>query len=92
MSIQIFTVSGVLVRTITKAELGNIHVGLNKTDFAWDGTDEFGDRMANGVYLYRVVTRRANGEAFEILDDSENGGKNIERYFQNGFGKMYMMR
>jgi Peptidase family C25 len=92
MTIQIFTVTGVLVRTITKAELGNIHVGLNKTDFAWDGTDEHGDRMANGVYLYRVITKRSNGEAFDILNDTENGGKNIEQYFQNGFGKMYMMR
>ncbi len=36
-------------------ELGPLHIGSNITDYAWDGTDEFGDQLANGTYLYRVV-------------------------------------
>jgi flagellar hook assembly protein FlgD len=94
MTIQIFTVTGQLVRTITKAELGAIHIGLNRTEFAWDGTDEYGDRLANGVYLYRVIRKRSNGQLFDFYEDKtpENTTKPIEQFFQNGYGKMYMMR
>lgn len=94
MTIQIFTVTGQLVRTITKAELGAIHIGLNRTEFAWDGTDEYGDRLANGVYLYRVISKRSNGQPFDFYEDKtpENTTKPIEQLFQNGYGKMYMMR
>ena len=85
------TVTGQIVREITQEELGSIHVGLNKTDFAWDGTDQFGDKLANGVYLYRVTARKANGQPYEIINDAENGGK-LDTYFKGGFGKMYLMR
>jgi flagellar hook assembly protein FlgD len=46
-----------VVREITREELGNIHVGRNITEYAWNGKDEFGDQLANGLYLYRVITR-----------------------------------
>ncbi len=91
LRIQIMTVTGKVVRELTKAELGPIHVGLNRTEFAWDGTDQYGDKLANGVYLYRVTARNAAGEDYELSNDSENGGK-LGNYFQAGFGKMYLMR
>lgn len=85
LRIQIFTVSGRLVREINKEELGDLRIGLNRTDFRWDGTDEFGDRLANGVYLYRV-TATINGETMDNYYTKANP------YFQNGFGKMVLMR
>lgn len=84
-TIQIMTITGKVVREITKEELGNIHVGRNITDYAWDGMDEFGDPLANGVYLYRVITR-LNGESIE---QRESGA---DPYIINGWGKMYLMR
>jgi hypothetical protein len=89
--IQIMTVTGQVVREITKAELGLLHIGLNRTEFAWDGTDQYGDRLANGVYLYRVTARKANGQPYEMVTDRENGSS-LSTYFQGGFGKMYLMR
>ncbi|RMD74557.1 MAG: hypothetical protein D6818_02960, partial [Bacteroidetes bacterium] len=80
LRIQIFTVSGQIVREIDMAELGPLHIGLNQTDFAWDGTDQYGDRLARGVYLYRVVARKPDGSAYELLDDGMDG------FFRNGFG------
>ncbi len=91
LRIQIMTVTGKVVRELTKAELGPIHVGLNRTEFAWDGTDQYGDKLANGVYLYRVTAKNAAGQDYEISNNSENGG-NLGNYFQSGFGKMYLMR
>jgi len=86
MKIQIMTVTGKVVREITMEELGDLHVGNNITDFAWDGTDEYGDKLANGVYLYRVITRDSDGQDYERFNNNTN------QFFQNGFGKMYLMR
>ncbi len=86
LKIQIMTPSGKVVREIAKEELGNIHIGQNMTDFAWDGTDMFGNRLANGVYLYRVITRNQEGADMEELET------NADTYFKNNIGKMYLMR
>ncbi|MEM6831771.1 MAG: T9SS type A sorting domain-containing protein, partial [Bacteroidota bacterium] len=85
MMIQIMTVSGKVVREIYMEELGPIKIGNNLTDFAWDGTDMYGDRLANGVYLYRVITQFDGQEVLEFKT-------NTNQYFKNGYGKMYLMR
>ncbi len=85
IKIQIMTVSGKIVREITQDELGALHIGNNLTDFAWDGRDEFGDQLANGVYLYRVILR-SNGERMEKRSTS------ADKAFKNGFGKLYLLR
>ncbi len=85
LKIQILTVTGKLVREIDMDELGPLHIGRNITEYAWDGRDEFGDQLANGVYLYRVVTR-LNGESIEHRDSG------ADQYFKKSFGKMYLMR
>ena len=51
MKIQVLTVTGKVVKEITKQELGPLHIGRNITEYKWDGTDQFGQRLANGVYL-----------------------------------------
>ncbi len=85
MRIQIMTISGRVVREVSMAELGPMHVGRNVTEFAWDGTDQFGDRLARGVYLYRVMAQ-LHGEDIEHRD----GGAGS--YFTKGMGKMYLLR
>ena len=85
MKIQIITVSGKIVREILQNELGNIHIGRNITDYAWDGKDEYGDQLANGLYLYRVITN-INGESIEKRSTE------ADRFFKKGWGKMYLMR
>ena len=62
MIIQIMTVTGKVVREITESELGPIYIGRNISEYDWNGTDEFGDPLANGVYLYRVKSRINNEE------------------------------
>ena len=83
--IQILTITGKVVREINNDELGVIHIGRNITDYAWNGKDEFGDQLANGLYLYRVVTS-INGEIIEKTQTD------ADQYFKKGFGKMYLMR
>lgn len=88
LRIQILTITGKVVRDITKEELGPLHIGRNITEFKWDGTDQYGQKVANGVYLYRVITN-LNGKS---LDKYKAKDDNTDKYFNNGYGKMYLMR
>ena len=88
IKIQILTITGKVVREITEDELGPLHVGLNITEFKWDGTDMYHQRLANGVYLYHVVTN-LNGKS---LDKYQAQGDNTDQYFTKGYGKMYLMK
>ncbi len=87
IKIQILTITGHIVREITKEELGPLHVGRNITEGKWNGTDQYGNRLANGVYLYHVVTN-LNGKS---LDKYTATGDNTDKFFVNGYGKMYLM-
>lgn len=85
--IQIISITGKVVREIKKSELGNIHIGRNRTEYKWDGRDEFGQMLGNGVYLYRVITSNKEGESIERRNNAS-----IDRYFKNDYGKLYIMR
>lgn len=85
MQIQIITISGKIVKTIDMYELGPIRIGRNVTDYSWDGRDEYGDKLANGVYLYRVQTR-LEGQEIEHRHSKADG------YFKKGFGKLVILR
>ncbi|MFD2550195.1 type IX secretion system sortase PorU [Bizionia sediminis] len=61
VSVQIFTVSGKLVRTLngqTNATgcCGNGTSALSR-DIVWDGRDDFGDKIGKGVYIYKLTVR-----------------------------------
>lgn len=88
IKIQVLTVTGKIVREITINELGPLRIGRNITEFKWDGTDQYGQKLANGVYLYRVVTS-LNGKS---LDKYKSKSDNTDQFFNNGYGKMYLMR
>ena len=58
VSVQIFTVSGKLVRTLngqTNAEsCCNTGTASLSRDIVWDGRDDFGDKIGKGVYVYKL--------------------------------------
>jgi flagellar hook assembly protein FlgD len=85
IKIQIMTVTGKVVREITQDELGLIRIGNNITDYAWDGRDEYGDQLANGVYIYRVVMNRNN-------DNFKHRETSADKAFKKGYGKLYLLR
>jgi hypothetical protein len=60
--IQIFTVSGKLIHQIQK----NILPGGNRVcDIFWDGKDSYSEKVAKGVYIYRIIVFRLNGQKAE---------------------------
>jgi len=88
LRIQIMTVTGKIVKDITKDELGPIHIGRNITEYKWDGKDQFGQPLANGIYLYRIISNN-KGKSMEKFTQE---GDNTDKYFKGGYGKMYLMR
>nr|MCU0395732.1 T9SS type A sorting domain-containing protein [Chitinophagaceae bacterium] len=93
--IQILTVTGRIVKEITREELGPLRIGTNITEYKWDGTDMFGQQLANGVYLYRVITS-LNGNAMEKFRLNDGFDQNTEdvtdKFFNKGYGKMVILR
>ena len=86
--IQILTVRGTVVREIFKEELGPIRIGNNISNYAWDGTDQWGDKLANGVYLYRVVMESSESSQWE----ASNRDVANRKAFKDGWGKLYILR
>lgn len=87
MSISIMTLTGKVVKEITKDQLGPLRIGVNRTEYKWDGTDEFGSKLANGVYLYKVNSRKKNGEKYDPFSINK-----IDSLFKEGFGKLVILR
>jgi len=85
LDIQIMNINGRLIKQIHLNEIENIKIGKNMTKYFWDGRDEFGDPVANGIYIYRVISEINN---LEIEHRYSEGDK----AFTNGLGKIYLIR
>jgi hypothetical protein len=62
VQIQIFTISGKLVHTINRSINSE---GFRVNNIFWDGKDSFGDQLAKGVYIYRILVKDVNGTSVE---------------------------
>ena len=60
VQVQIFTVSGKLVKTIneTVQSEGNLSRTVN-----WNGLDDFGSKIGKGVYIYKIKVKSLNSNA-----------------------------
>ena len=60
--IQIFTVSGKLAKTLTT----QVTPSTSHFDqLNWNGLDDYGDRLANGVYIYKLQVKSQQGKTAE---------------------------
>jgi hypothetical protein len=91
--IEILTITGKIVKELTENDLGPLHIGRNITQYKWNGTDMYGSKLANGVYLYRVLTNLNNQSLSKFPTyDAQGNEVNTDQYFTKGYGKMYLMR
>jgi hypothetical protein len=56
VKIKIFTIAGRLIKTIDERGINNHFVQID-----WDGKDDDGDDIANGIYLYKLTTTTQDG-------------------------------
>ncbi|MDZ4680032.1 MAG: type IX secretion system sortase PorU [Saprospiraceae bacterium] len=54
--IQIYTISGRLIKSLEQTMISDGAMRLGDC-IEWDGRDDYGDRLARGVYLYKVKVR-----------------------------------
>ena len=83
MKIQIMSLTGRVVREIF-INGADMHIGNNVSEYTWDGTDSYGDRLANGTYLYRVAYDDNVG-----FSHRDTAG---DKAFKNDWGKLVLMR
>ena len=58
-SVRIFTTDGYLVKTIPKSEVLGARV-------SWDGRNERGEPVADGIYIYLVATKEGESKAGKV--------------------------
>ena len=59
--IKIFTVAGRLIKELSPSS--PLQIGFNK--IYWDGKDEDGDEIANGLYFYKIISK--NGDEVKTV-------------------------
>jgi len=66
--VQIFTVSGKLIKTLNQSVKSD---GLLSREITWDGLDDYGNKIGKGVYVYKLQVKsllsNARAEKFEKL-------------------------
>jgi hypothetical protein len=73
VEIKIFTISGRLIKILS----GTGSPGFN-SGVIWDGRDEDGDKVANGVYIYKIVAETKYGSGGkETTKEAEAIGKAV---------------
>lgn len=65
IQISIFTISGKLVKTIQTSQYMN---GYRNEAISWNGLDDYGNRLAKGVYIYKLRIRNENGDIAEKIE------------------------
>jgi len=57
--IQVFTITGKLVKSI-KTSINNN--SFHSSPISWDGKDDFDDKLAKGVYIYKLTVKSSDGK------------------------------
>ncbi len=60
--IKVYTIAGRLIREINIPP-SSLQIGFNK--IYWDGRDEDGDEIANGLYFYKIISKQ--GDEFKTV-------------------------
>lgn len=66
VQVQVFTISGKLVKTIRQqVSSAPFREGYRTDKFGipWDGLDDFGNKIGKGVYIYKTIVKGANPES-----------------------------
>ena len=65
VEVEIFTITGKIVKTISQTVENQ---GFRTDGISWDGRDNYGDKLARGVYIYKVIVKNTDsgGKAEKI--------------------------
>lgn len=62
VTVEIFNLNGKLIKTLES----NVYAsGFNIPDIEWDGRDEGGNLLGNGIYIFRVLVKTENNDEIQ---------------------------
>ncbi len=65
VGIQVFTISGKLVKSINQTIQTE---GFRAEPIEWDGRDDYGQKIARGVYVYHLKVKNCSGETADAYE------------------------
>jgi hypothetical protein len=65
IEVQIYTITGKVVKTILQTVQNQ---GFRTDGISWDGKDDYGDKLARGVYIYKVIVKNSEGSKAEKIE------------------------
>jgi len=65
VTVQIFTISGKVVKTLQRTVSCE---GFRPEGIDWDGKDEYGDKLARGVYIYKLAILNTDSKKAEKIE------------------------
>jgi hypothetical protein len=65
VEVQIFTITGKIVKTILQTVENQ---GFRTDGIGWDGKDDYGDKLARGVYIYKVTVKNSEGSKADKIE------------------------
>ncbi len=65
IEVQIFTITGKLVKTLLQTVENQ---GFRTDGINWDGRDDYGDKLARGVYIYKVTVKNSEGSKADKIE------------------------
>jgi hypothetical protein len=65
IKIQILTISGKVAKTIIQSQS---NTGFRSDPIHWNGLDDFGDKLARGVYIYKLQVMTPDGKSAEKIE------------------------
>ncbi|MHB8261921.1 MAG: type IX secretion system sortase PorU [Bacteroidia bacterium] len=65
VEVEIFTITGKIVKTISQTVENQ---GFRTDGIHWDGRDNYGDKLARGVYIYKVIVKNTEGSKAEKIE------------------------
>ena len=86
-TIEIVSVTGIMVREITQDEMGPLAAGHHTTEYVWDGSGQNGSQLPSGVYFYRLVVKDENMKEYERYVPYGDSA-----YTNEGWGKLVIIR
>jgi flagellar hook assembly protein FlgD len=60
--LEILDLSG---KTAFQSKKNFTPIGFQENAFQWDGTDQLGKKIVDGMYVYRIKIRLQNGETLQ---------------------------
>jgi hypothetical protein len=70
IKIQILTISGKVARTLYPPYPNTVqtNTGFRSDPIHWNGLDDFGDKLARGVYIYKLQVTTPDGKSAEKIE------------------------